>query len=65
MELPAEARNFIVWDVDGCAEQKVKEREKILLQKHGTLGGFEAMILKWGDPNNEPVEVSPDDENGA
>ena len=50
VKLPPEERNFIVWDEDGHGAEKVKEREKMLLKKYGTLDGFEPMIIRWGQP---------------
>lgn len=65
VKLPPEERSLSVWDDDGLAEEKVKKRKAELLEEYGTTEGFEAMIISWGDPNNDPVEVSPDDKNGA
>ena len=54
VKLPPEERNFIVWDEDGHGAKKVKEREKMLLKKYGTLDGFEPMIIRWGKSDEHP-----------
>ncbi len=60
--LPPEVRNFIVWDEDGLAQEKVEKRKAELLEEFGTTEGFSPMIIGWGKPD-EPT--GPDEEKEA
>lgn len=60
--LPLEERNFIVWDNDGLAHEKVEKRKAELLEEFGTLEGFSPMIIHWGKPEDP---TGPDEEKEA
>jgi len=61
VKLPPEERTFIVWDNDGLEEQKVKEREEMLMKKYGTLEGFDPMIIRWGSQKNDQGQTKRTD----
>ena len=49
--LPREKRNFIVWDNDGLAQEKVEKRKAELLEEFGTTEGFKPITVSWGKPD--------------
>ena len=59
--LPPEKQTFILFNEDREVAKKLIEKRKAeLLEEFGTLGGFEAMTISWGKPD-ERTELDEKD----